>query len=300
MLGINLSLAAFYQSIQAIHNPILDFLFISISFLGSEPIYILLLSTIFWNLDKRFGIRLATLFLCSMGLNSILKNFFLIARPIGQPGIRSLYTSSAGGYSFPSGHSQGAATFYPYLWQLRPKLVWKICGILLILCIGFSRLYLGLHWPVDVLGGYILGWGSVLAFQVLDERLFKIPFSLTVKLALSIVLPLLFLPIYHSKEGLLMIGFIIGLTAGYFIEDHFLDYRERTKLFVSLFKTLFGLGVLGLWFLGWYRLTSSFSWLYLPISVVGGFWTSIGAPYVFRLIGWEKSQLENDKIHIIS
>lgn len=287
MLGISLSPAAFYQSIQAFHNPLLDFFFIFISFLGSEPIYILLLSTIFWNLDKRFGIRLATLFLCSMGINSIIKTFFLIARPIGQPGIRSLYTSSAGGYSFPSGHSQAAATFYPYLWQLRPRLVWKVCGLLFILTIGFSRLYLGLHWPGDVLVGYSLGWGSVLVFQFLDKRLFKIPFSLPVKLALAIVLPLLFLPIYHSNEGLQMIGFIIGLTAGYFIEDHILDYRERTKPFISLFKTLFGLGILGLWFLGWYRLTSSFSWFYLPVSVVGGFWTSIGAPFIFRLFGWE-------------
>ncbi|MHB8124151.1 MAG: phosphatase PAP2 family protein [Desulfitobacteriaceae bacterium] len=282
----------FYQSIQGIHNPILDFFFISISFLGSEPIYILLLSMIFWNVDKRFGIRLAILFLCSMSFNSILKNIFLIVRPIGQPGIRSLYTSSAGGYSFPSGHSQGAATFYPYLWQFRPKLVWKICGLLLILTIGFSRLYLGVHWPVDVLGGYILGWGCVLIFQVLDKRLFKIPFSLPVKLALAIVLPLLFLPIYHSKEGLQMIGFIIGLTAGYFLEDHFLDYRERTKLFISLFKTLLGLATLGLWFLCWYRLTSAFSWFYLPISIVGGLWTSIGAPYIFRLFGWEDSPLQ--------
>ena len=284
----------FYQSIQAIHTPALDFFFIAVSFLGSEPIYILLLSTIFWNLDKRFGIRLATLFLCSMGLNSILKSFFAIPRPIGQPGIRSIYTSSAGGYSFPSGHSQGAATFYPYLWQLRPKLVWKIFGVLLILIIGFSRLYLGVHWPTDVLGGYILGWGCVLIFKILDKRLFIIPFTLTVKLALAIILPLLFLPIYYSKEGLMIIGFIIGLTAGYFIEDHFLDYRERTTLFISLFKTLFGLGVLGFWLLCWNRLTSSFPWLYLPISVVGGFWTSLGAPYIFRLFGWEMKQLETE------
>ncbi|MFZ3372848.1 MAG: phosphatase PAP2 family protein [Desulfitobacteriaceae bacterium] len=240
-------------------------------------------------MNKRFGIRLATLFLCSMGLNSILKNFFLIPRPIGQPGIRSINPSSVGGYSFPSGHSQGAATFYPYLWQLRPKLVWKICGILLILSIGFSRLYLGVHWPADVLGGYVLGWGSVLIFKVLDKQLFKIPISLPAKLALAIILPLLFLPIYHSKEGLLMIGFILGLTAGYFLEDHFLDYRERTTLFISLFKTLLGLGVLGLWFLCWYGLTSAFSWLYLPVSVVGGVWTALGAPYIFRLLGWEAS-----------
>lgn len=285
------SMLYFYQSIQAIHNPVLDFFFIAVSFWGSEPIYIVIITLIFWNIDKRFGIRLATLFLFSMGLNGILKNFFMIPRPIGQPGIRSLYISSAGGYSFPSGHSQGAATFYPYLWQLRPKLKWKICGIFLILAIGFSRLYLGVHWPGDVLGGFLLGWVIVSAFHFIDKRIFRLPFSFPLKLSLAIVIPLLFLPIYHTKEGLLMIGFIVGLTAGYFMEDHYLDYRERTGPFVSMKKTLFGLGILGLWFLCWYSLIALFSWFYLPISISAGLWTSFGAPYAFRLIGWEKRKL---------
>lgn len=281
-------MAAFYHAIQSIHNPIIDHFFILISFLGSEPSYILLLTLIFWNVDKRFGFRLTVLFLFSMGLNGFIKDAFHHPRPIGQPGIRSLYLSSATGYSFPSGHSQGAATFYPYTWRRWPGLVWKTAGLFMILFIGFSRLYLGVHWPGDVIGGYLIGYTIVWGFQSLDERLFKIPFSLSFKLFLAVFLPLIFLFIYHSKEGWQMVGFTIGFTFGYFLEDRFLDYRERTPLWTSLLKTLLGLSVLGLWVLLWHPWTKNYPWLYLPILTAGGLWTSFAAPWLFRRLGWEK------------
>jgi len=279
---------SFYHVIQSFHTPISDGFFILLSFLGSEPTYMLLISVIFWNINKRFGFRLVVLFLMSMGVNGLLKEFFHTKRPIGQPGIRSLYRSSAPGYSFPSGHSQGAATFYPYIWKrLQKQKIWLIIGLIMILGIGFSRLYLGVHWPGDVLGGYFLGALFVVGFQQVDKSLFKIPFSLTAKLLLSITLPLVFLLYYHTREGWQMVGFVMGFTFGYFLEDTFLDYRERTSLLHSVCKTFVGLGVLGLWVWLWHPLTKSSTWIYLPVLAAGGLWTSFGAPRLFRGLKWE-------------
>ena len=279
---------AFYQAIQSIHNPSIDAFFILLSFLGSEQTYILLITVLFWNVDKRFGFRLAVVFLTSMAYNGFLKDLFHTPRPIGQPGIRSIYLSSAPGNSFPSGHSQGAATFYLYVWHHwgRQKL-WLIIGIFMILGIGFSRLYLGVHWPGDILGGYFFGALMVLGFQRLDETLFKLPFSLSSKLLLSVSLPLLFLIVYHTTAGWQMVGFVIGFTNGYFLEDAFLDYRERTRFAPSLFKTLVGLTLLGLWLWLCSPLTQHYPWVYLPVLTIGGLWTSFGAPYMFRRFGWE-------------
>lgn len=279
---------SFYQGIQSFHNPITDAFFILLSFLGSEPTYILIIAVLFWNVDKRFGFRLAVLFLTSMAFNGFLKSFFHTQRPIGQPGIRSLYLSSAAGNSFPSGHSQGAATFYPYLWQHWPQQKrWLRIGILMISGIGFSRLYLGVHWPGDVLGGFFIGAFLVFGFNRLDRTLFKLPFSLAAKLLLSLTLPLFVLLAYHSSQGWQMVGFVIGFTSGYFLEDSFLDYRERTRFIPSIFKTLVGLTLLGLWAWLWHSLTQHHTWIYLPVFGVGGLWTSFLAPYLFRRLGWE-------------
>ena len=284
---------AFYQAIQSFHNPSLDAFFILLSFSGSEPTYILLITVLFWNVDKRFGFRLAVLFLTSMAFNGFLKGFFHTQRPIGQPGIRSIYLSSATGDSFPSGHSQGAATFYPYLWvRWRRQKRWLGIGFLMIIGIGFSRLYLGVHWPGDILGGFLFGALMVLGFQRLDDTFFKLPFSLSTKLLLSIALPLCLLLVYHTREGWQMVGFVIGFTSGYFLEDSLLDYRERTRFAPSLYKTLVGLTLLGLWVWLWHPLTQLYLWVYLPVLTLGGLWTSFGAPYLFRRLGWEGPLLE--------
>lgn len=283
-----MTMLAFYQAIQSFHSPITDAFFILLSFLGSEPSYILIIAVLFWNVDKRFGFRLAVLFLTSMAFNGFLKAFYHTQRPIGQPGIRSIYLSSATGYSFPSGHSQGVATFYPYIWQRWPKQKrWFIIGVFMIIGVGFSRLYLGVHWPGDVLGGFSFGALMVLGFKRLDETLFKLPFSLSAKILLSLILPLLVLVVYHSKQGWQMVGFVIGFTSGYFLEDSVLDYRERTHFRPSLYKTIVGLTLLGLWIWLWHSLTQHYTWIYLPVFAVGGLWTSFLAPYLFRRLGWE-------------
>jgi undecaprenyl-diphosphatase len=110
----------------------------------------------------RYGRRLSALLLAvatsgSLLLTTILKDVFERARP---ELVDSGYTASF--YSFPSGHATIAVSFYGTLtllvaYNLRGVSRWTVvvAGILLVFLIGFSRLYLGVHYPTDILAGYL-------------------------------------------------------------------------------------------------------------------------------------------------
>jgi undecaprenyl-diphosphatase len=93
----------------------------------------------------------------SIVLTTVLKAIFERSRP---ELFDSGYTASF--YSFPSGHATLAVGFYGTLtlllaYRLRGYARWLVaaCGVSLVLLIGFSRLYLGVHYPTDVLAGYL-------------------------------------------------------------------------------------------------------------------------------------------------
>ncbi|WP_201638199.1 phosphatase PAP2 family protein [Tumebacillus amylolyticus] len=206
------------QLIQTLATPWLDKLMILLSFIGDEEFYIATVPMIYYAVSKRVGIRLAIVLACSMFVNAWLKFFFATPRPIGVEGIRSLYTSSATGMSFPSGHSQGSATYWGYLACVVKKGWFVVLAGLLILSIMFSRLYLGVHWPIDVVGGLVFG-GLFVSGMVWADGRFVSKLGHSVKLILGMLLPLVLLAFYHQTDGMKLVGFLLGGWIGYVMES---------------------------------------------------------------------------------
>jgi undecaprenyl-diphosphatase len=120
---------------------------------------LLVVATIVFYLKRRriSAVLLPVATLGGMVLTTVLKVVFERDRP---ELFESGYTASF--YSFPSGHATIAVGFYGTLtllvaWRLRGARRWTVIvfGVLLVLLIGFSRLYLGVHYPTDVLAGYL-------------------------------------------------------------------------------------------------------------------------------------------------
>lgn len=152
----------FLRWLQGMAHPFWDNFFLCVTILGEPLLPVLILSVVCWLRDDEAGEYLGFSLLSSLLLNNAVKNIFRLPRPIGEEGIRSLRVKTATGWSFPSGHTQTVSTlgFSLGAWYRR-KWIWYAAAALSLL-VGFSRMYLGVHYPKDVLAG--LAFGTALPF----------------------------------------------------------------------------------------------------------------------------------------
>ena len=140
------------------------------TFLGEVEGYVLLVTLIYVAYDKRLAYRLAVLTLVTMSLNHLLKMLIMNPRPFISDGTYSerwavspsKAEELATEYSTPSGHAMAGSAFYSYLFASVGNRPVRAACILLILLIGLSRPYLGVHYLEDVLIGWVLGAAIVL------------------------------------------------------------------------------------------------------------------------------------------
>lgn len=164
---------------HALHILALQPLALLFSALGSEPCYLLLLPLVYWLVDRRIGARLGILLLLSVLINDLAKVAFHLPRPFWDD--PSLTPLSKFGmehtFGFPSGHSQGAFLIWPFLaMQTREPKKWLPRALALATCIALSRMILGVHWPLDVVGGALMGGGLTALYLVYGaawERSFR-------------------------------------------------------------------------------------------------------------------------------
>jgi undecaprenyl-diphosphatase len=144
-------------------SPTLDAVATGLSLLGSEVLVVLVVAALVaLGYQRRWGAALALVLVVGGAelLNSVLKYFFHRTRPGSVDAIIAAQV-----FSFPSGHAMVAAAFYSFLaylaWRVLPGWQRWICAgalLLLVLLIGWSRLYLGVHYFTDVVAGYLAGF----------------------------------------------------------------------------------------------------------------------------------------------
>ncbi len=280
--------------IQSFTSPFLDSFFQTVTMLGEEYFYIVILALVFWCIDKRYGYKLSFAFLFSGVINGVVKSIVNAPRPIGMEGIRSLRVETATGTSFPSGHTQNITSFLVSLMkQLRRFWVYVI-GAVLILLVAVSRLYLGVHWPADVLGGIAIGALAVIladaAFEFAEKRHIKWMHLLLLVPVMAIVV------IWNDSADLVKTaGTFSAFLIGCSIESRWIRFDTKATLAKQAIKFVLGIAVT-------LALKEGLKMLfpdgpvfdYLRYLIIG-LWITVGAPTVFNLFRLSRVQIVHEE-----
>ena len=268
-------------------SPALDLPFKVFTFMGNEVFFMLLMPLFYWCLNRSTGIRLTILFLFSAYVNAVAKVLVAQPRPFQyDPRVQQLVRAGGGG--LPSGHTQGAVVVWGYI-AARSRRTWLwIVAIALMVFIPLSRIYLGVHFPTDLLGGYVLGTAMLLIYLRLERSVGAwlkkkgAPWQLGAALALPLLLVLL-LPT-GTKHGVTACAMIMGGSAGFVLESHLVRFESGGIYWKQVLRFLLGGVVL---FSLWLGLRTAFSGLepeplyrFFRYTIMG-LWVGLGAPWCF-------------------
>lgn len=283
MLGWGVEVVLWFQQF----SPGLDFVFKGLTFLGNQEFYLAFLPLIYWCIDRHTGARLFIVLLFSAYLNAVAKVVLNQPRPFNyDPRVKPLVHAVGGG--LPSGHTQTAVTIWGYLaCRIRKTLFWIITGFLLV-GIPLSRIYLGVHFPTDVMGGYILGGLILILFLVPGPRIERWlqRKSFMQQFCISLALPIFLIIINLTGDPyvLSIASALMGAGAGFVLERRLVRFTVNGPLGKRIARYLLGVAIMfGLWI----GLRSAFSGVE-PVALfrflryfLVGLWGSLGAPWVF-------------------
>ncbi len=275
--------------LQTFSSPFLDHLFEFITILGESSTYIVLLSLFYWCVDKSNSRRILLAMTMSVTLNGILKEVFNMMRPIGIDGIRSLRIQTATGASFPSGHTQTIATFIFSLMILYKNKMVGILGSLLIFAVAISRLYLGVHWPKDVIAAIIIAFIVAKGAEWIHDRAHRYSDFLPYFVILAIAIGTLF--IFKTESYYKGVAILLGYIVGYWIEENFINFDTRGSLDRQIIKYILGMSGLLIVFVGLkIILPDTMSMIFIRYFMLL-LWGTAGAPALFVALRLSKHRI---------
>jgi len=272
--------------VQSFSNPFLNGLLTAATFLGEEEFYLVFLPLIYWCLNKRIGIRLAYAFLLSTYLNFFLKGLLGIPRP-DDPRIRFLRRETTP--SFPSGHAQGTMVVWGYLasqWQ--NMAFWAVVIVLVFLC-SLSRVYVGVHFPQDLVGGIAIGVLYLLAFNWVTAKRggALAEFPLAAKSILAVLLPIALLVVHPSEETAMCMGALAGMGLGFLLEGRLVGFSAEGLWWRRVLRLPMGLILVIVFYVGLKAVfpaevapSLALAWRAIRYGVVGVVGTFL-APWIF-------------------
>ena len=245
--GIGLDIILWFQSWR---TDFISDLFKPFDLMGTETFYLLLLTLVYWVIHKQAGKRLVVFFLLSAWLNAFAKEVFKRPRPFQvSESVKPAFTVSE--YGLPSGHTQfGTTVGLIFMREIKRRwATFLLCAYILIM--GVSRMVHGVHFPQDVLLGWIIGILIVMGLYRLDNRLSGFfaglgtgaMLCLTLGTAVVVLgLPFLTLPTPAGLSGALTPGAVlVGVIPGFYLESRYVKFDTRGSKMQKCMRYLVGI-----------------------------------------------------------
>ena len=248
----------FLYLLEKIRVPGLNEFMLGITYLGDEIAFLVIAMILFWCVDKRRGYYTMAVGFVGTLLNQVMKLWFRIPRPWVQDEnftILEQAREGAAGYSFPSGHTQNSVgTFGSIAYTAKNRWI-RVAAIVIAVLVPFSRMYVGVHTPLDVTVAAVMAIVLILGLRpVVFEKDGKyIPVLLAVMTAMAVAF-LCFVELYpfpadidvHNlasgvKNAYTLIGALAGLLIVYIVDEKWLHFPVKAVWWAQILKVVIGL-----------------------------------------------------------
>ena len=246
--------------LEKIRFPLLDKLMLLITELGTETAFLAVAIVLFWCVNKRYGYYILSVGCIGTIANQFMKLSFRIPRPwVLDPNFTIVEQAreAATGFSFPSGHSQSAVGTFGALAYVTKNKVVRILAIAAAVLVPFSRMYLGVHTPMDVLVATVMAVALIFLLKglVCDKGGKYFPWVLGIMVWLVAAF-LFYVALYPFpadmdpenlasgvKNAYTFLGAILGLLIVYIVDRNWLGFPVKAVWWAQIIKVVVGLGL---------------------------------------------------------
>ena len=239
-----------------------EYFFRYVTEFGGTLTYLAIFFVIFWAINKNIGKALISTYVFGSTINYYAKGAIGYARPPESNWI----LVGASHLSAPSGHAMSSSIFWGYLAARWKSIFMGVLAIFIIVLVGLSRLYLGVHWLGDILSGWLFGIATLLLVWMLEKPLqaffsrvnmLYVYIGVAVLGALLMILTQVFYPLAATSDFGSDGGKIIGLGLGLALEHAFVRFEIRSvpgRLWKTVLRVMLGMLIFIILFLALYLL----------------------------------------------
>lgn len=248
----------FLYLLENIRVPVLNEFMLAVTMLGEETAFLVVAMILFWCVDKYVGYYVLSVGFVGTLVNQFLKLWYRIPRPwVLDENFTILEQAreAASGYSFPSGHTQSAVGTFGSIACVTKKKIIRIIAIVIAVLVSFSRMYIGVHTPLDVVVSIAIALLLVFGFRPLilgnDHKRMPVLFGIMLLLAVGYLCFVAFytfpqdIDTHNYDSGLqnayTLLGALLGMLVVYWLDEKWLNFNTKAVWWAQVIKVVLGL-----------------------------------------------------------